>query len=513
LQIRTFLVIALAAGLFYSGVATLGLCRDILRDPGAEPASAISLGSITIALALLLACGRAVVALLLRETWLHWHERWAAAWLIGCGVGAFAWFTLMPLYAWVSPIWLLTSVMAAISAIGGWWSIGNGPRPMVRVRPATIDYRPSTIDALLAVVLTIQIVVLFVVALHTPLGWDGLFNFEMKARLAFEHTPAGQLPLEYFSDPSQSRSHPHYPLLVPFTEFWLYTWLGRVDQSAVKVLFPIFYLSLTGFVAGAVRRVAGHRSGMLAAIALGLLPPLTLIPGAASGYADVPLAAAVAGAISFALVGISAEKKDAVVLGGVLLAVAVWTKSEGLIFAIAIGFSTLAVRRGDGNLFRKDRTKKVPVTFSLAVLWWVPVVAALPWIVFQQMYGQSSGDFHPVRPGLFVENLERLPTIALLFGRELFRPGHWALLFPVFFYLLAVMVRRHRNVADDFLAAIVVGPLTAYALMYVFSAWPDMREHIGTSLSRVLVPLAPLALIFIVRQLQADSSFEVREWA
>jgi len=472
------------------------------------------MGSIATALALLLACGRGVVAMCVSETRLYWHERWAAAWLIGCGLGAFAWFAFMPLYGWVSPIWLLTVLMVAISAAAGWWSMVDGPRSMVQPRRSTMDHGPWTMDVLLAVLLSIQIVVLVVVALQTPLGWDGLFNFEVKARLAFEHTPVGQLPLDYFSDPSQRQSHPHYPLLVPFAEFWIYTWLGRVDQSAVKVLFPIFYLSLTGFVAGAVRRVADRRSGMLAAIALGLLPPLTLIPGAASGYADVPLAAAVAGAISFALVGIGAEKKDAIVLSGVLLAVAVWTKSEGLIFAVAIGLFTLAVgRKGDGNLFREDQTKKVPVPFSLAVLWWFPVVAALPWIAFQQLYGQGSGDFHSVRPGLFVENLDRLPTIVLLFARELFRPGHWALLFPVFFYLLAVMVIRRPTVADGFLAAVVLGPLTAYALMYVFSAWPDMREHIGTSLSRVLVPLAPLALIFIARQLRTDSSFEVREWA
>jgi hypothetical protein len=303
------------------------------------------------------------------------------------------------------------------------------------------------------------------------------------------------LPLAYFSDPAHKASHPQYPLLVPFTEFWLYTWLGRVDRSIIKVLFPIFYLSLIGFVVGAVRRVADRRSGMLAAIALGLLPPLTLIPGAASGYADVPLAAAVAGAISCALIGMRGEKRDVAALGSALLGVAVWTKSEGLLFAIAIALSTLALKRGR------------------VVLWWVPILAALPWIVFQQIFGQRGGDFHTVTAALLVGNVDRVPTIAVLIARELVRPGHWALIFPVFLYLLAVMVMRRWNTADGFLAAIVVVPLTVYGLMYVLSAWPDMREHIGTSLSRVMVPLAPLTLIFIVRQLQADSAFEAREWA
>jgi hypothetical protein len=357
--------------------------------------------------------------------------------------------------------------------------------------------KPRSVDVFLALVLAVQMIALFIIAFRTPLGWDGLYNFEIKARLAFEHTPAGQLPLAYFSDPAQRASHPHYPLLVPFSEFWIYTWLGRIDQSAVKVLFPVFYLCLIGFVAGAVRRIADRRAGMIAAIALGSLPPLTLIPGAASGYADVPLAAAVAGAISFALIGIARTKRDAFALSAALLAVAVWTKSEGLLFALAIGICAGALK---------------PVAASI---WSIPLLAALPWMTFQLIFGQRGGDFQSVSASAFAENLNRLPTIAVLLARELVRPGHWALLFPVFFCLLGVAVRRRASAVDALLAAIVVVPLAVYGMMYVFSAWPDMREHVGTSLSRVLVPIAPLALIFIARQLAGlkPGTTHGNEWA
>jgi hypothetical protein len=114
---------------------------------------------------------------------------------------------------------------------------------------------------------------------------------------------------------------------------------------------------------------------------------------------------------------------------------------------------------------------------------------------------------------VLAENIDRVPTIAVMLAHELVRPGHWALIFPVFLYLLGMMVMRRWSAADGFLAAIVIVPLTVYGLMYIFSAWPDMREHVGTSLSRVMVPLAPLTLLFIVRQLQAGSSFEVGKWA
>ena len=461
---------------------------------------------IAVALALLVGLGHGLVALIGRETRLFWHERWAAAWVLGCGAGALAWFVLSPLYAWVSPIVALTLLMVGVavtsraealrhrwhnpsehrwhSSSGLWWH-----------SPSGLSIAAS--EAALGLVLVTQVVALLVLALHTPLGWDGLFNFEMKARLAFEHVPAGQLPSAYFSDASRTWSHPQYPLLVPFTEFWLYSWAGRINQSAVKVIFPLFYLSLIGIVAGAARRVANRRAGVLAAIALGWLPPLTLIPGAASGYADVPLAAAVAGAGSFALIGFTAGSRNAVLLGGTLSAAAVWTKVEGLMLAVVIGLAASVVtRRRPGALL------------------WLPLVAALPWFAFQRLYGGTAGgDFLDVTPMIFLENLERVPIVASLAMRELIRPGHWALVWPAFLFLLVLMMMRKADAVDRFLAAAVLVPLTLYPLIYVFSAWPDVRTHVGTSLSRTLVPLAPLALVFIIRRLYADSSREARQWA
>jgi hypothetical protein len=405
--------------------------------------------------------------------------------MLGCGAGAFAWFTLSPFFGAVPAIVLLTGLMVAtglfciarrtVNAFGG---PGEG---------APGD-RATAVDVALAVVLVAQVAALFAAASHTQLGWDGMFNFEMKARLAFEHTPSGQLPRGYFADASRTWSHPHYPLLVPFTEFWIYSWLGRVDQTAVKVIFPMFYLSLAGAFAGAVRRIAGRRGAMLGVIALGLLPPLTLLPGAASGYADVPLAAGLAGAVLFALIGLTSGNRDTIVLGAALSAAVVWTKSEGVMLAAAIAVAGVAIGRG-----------------RAVILVWLPAAAAIPWLAFQHIYGQPGADFRPVAPLLLVA---KLPEIVAMFARELLRPGHWALIWPVFFLTTAAMAFRRSSAADRFLAAAVVIPLSVYPLVYAFSAWPDVRDHMGSSLPRIMVPLAPLALVFIIRRLHVEPPME-----
>ena len=449
-----------------------------------------------LAFALLLVVGYRLVAVLTPRTPLFWHERWSAAWMLGCGGGACAWFVLSPLYDWVPAIAVLTCLMTVVGLSGaaGWMS--------QRQRTDAAGEPAGALDIALAVVLVTQTAALFMAAWHTTLGWDGIFNFEMKARLAFEHMPSGQLPRGYFADASRAWSHPHYPLLLPFTEYWLYSWLGRIDQSVAKLIFPLFYLSLAGIFAGGVRRVAGRRVSMVGVIALGFLPPLTLISGAASGYADVPLAAGLAGAVLFTLIGLSSGNRDAIFLGAALSAAVVWTKSEGLMLAAAVAAAGLVV----------DRRRAI-------VLLWLPLTAAVPWIIFQQMYGQTAGgDFQQMTPMLIIQNAGqiagKLPTILTMFARELVRPGHWALIWPIFFCLAAsmVMALQRSNGADKFLACAIVLPLSIYPVVYAFSAWPDVRDHIGSSLSRVMVPLAPLALVFIIRRLKTGREFEAGQW-
>src|SRR5204863_1860378 len=188
-----------------------------------------------------------------------------------------------------------------------------------------------------------QFLILAAAALRTPLGWDALFNWEFKARLAFEHQPQGQLPLAYLSDASRAWSHPRYPLVVPFVEFWIYSWLGHVDQMMIKIIFPLFFYAVVGAACGAVRRLTNNAwLAAAAAVALGSLPPLAAGSGAVTGYADVPLAAAITAAGSCALMALTTPRIDMFMLAASLGVVAAWTKTEGLLLTLCLG-SAVAV--------------------------------------------------------------------------------------------------------------------------------------------------------------------------
>ena len=56
----------------------------------------------------------------------------------------------------------------------------------------------------------------------------------------------------------------------------------------------------------------------------------------------------------------------------------------------------------------------------------------------------------------------------------------------------------HKRKVQLMMAAVVIVPLFVYVSIFVFSGGPIVTEHINLSVSRLLIPLAPVALIFTV---------------
>ena len=432
---------------------------------------------LTAALATLLVFGYGLTNLLAGETPLYRIERAGIAFILGVGAASICWFLLTPLYRAVP-------ATAAVSVVA--WSVAAAAlvRKKTSLQPPAERSRQWW-ELPVAVVVVLEIVALAYAAMQTDLGFDAVFNFELKARLAFEHATRGEIPLAFFSDDSRVWSHPRYPLLVPFAEFWIYAWLGRVDQHLVKVLFPLFYVALLCVVGGAVQRLTNRGTALLAVAALGSLPPLTVIPGAISGYAEVPLAAAIAAATTCALAGVQDRRDRAFWLAGALAAVGAWTKVEGAILALCLGAAVITFAG----------RKAAP----LVVL---PLAVIVAWTIFQQTWGIPEKDFPSLSPHIALANLERLPVIARVAARELVTPGHWGLLWPSLaaVAVLGLVQRRLRDV-HVVLASVVCVPMCVYAASYLFSSWTDVEGHVRTSFVRLLVPLAPIAIIFVAAQL------------
>jgi hypothetical protein len=458
--------------------------------------SLVDVVKVVAAVSTLLAFGHGLTRWLAQETTFMWSERAGIAFLLGTGAASMLWAILMPLYAIVSPVVVLSTVAWALAGISLMRDRGpvktTASEPQGRLEaafnatgaPETSQTARVTTIALTMVVI-VEFVALIAASFGSGLGFDGIFNFEMRARIAFEHSTQGQIPLAFFSDESRMWSHLRYPLLVPFAEYWIYAWLGRVDQVVVKILFPLFYVALVCAVAGAMRRATGTVASVAAVIAIGTLPAMMVIPGATSGYAEVPLAATFAAAVGCALVAVTTGHPHTFRVCGALLAIAAWTKAEGAILALCLAASAAVVAG----------RKAIPL-FAL------PCAVIASWAAFQHLYGLPDQDFPSLSPYVAVANIDRIPTIARVVMREFLTPGHWGLLWPAFAVMCAMAIRRGnwRN-ADVIVVAAVCIPLCIYPATYLFSSWSDVDAHVSASFIRLLVPLAPPAIVFTFAQL------------
>jgi hypothetical protein len=96
----------------------------------------------------------------------------------------------------------------------------------------------NAVQVLLGLLVTGQLWFVTWLSLYkSGLGWDGLFNWEAKALIAFRHN--GAIPLRFYTS-GYEITHVAYPVYLPLLEAWIYEWLGHIDQSMIKLIGPIY---------------------------------------------------------------------------------------------------------------------------------------------------------------------------------------------------------------------------------------------------------------------------------
>lgn len=427
----------------------------------------------------LLVGGAGVALLISRDsTRLNLIEVASLAWLFGVGVvSLLLWLggTLISGFALQS---LVALFCLALGILG--WRVTKRREVQFSVpRPR------SRLEWILTAALLLELLIIFVVCLKHTLGWDGLFNWELKARYAFLNS--GILPQSYYSSPGRAFSHPEYPLAIPFTELWLYLWMGEPHQFWVKTIFPLFYIAGAFLVALLITRLTGKRwLGLLIALLLPFVPFVTASPGGVIvGYADVPLSVYYVTALGYLLCSLDRNLSYSFTIYGATLTLVPWIKSEGAILWSVLALIGLAV----GWYQHRIRSAILSILPGLLLI--------IGWRVYlHAIHAVIPSDFSRPTLQLLSVNLNRLGAIIGTAFAEITETSHWSI-----FWLLALVAIVYLLVARTFsrllLAIGVLGPVILYLLTYLFSAWPSYTAHITSSLPRLLLHVMPAAWLAI----------------
>lgn len=240
----------------------------------------------------------------------------------------------------LQPGWLPFLILAALVVL---------PARILRLRGQTVSEPSAPLDgvsAILGLVLVAGVALYALKALTEPM-WanDFVAIWGLKGKTFFAE---GRVPERLFLWKALTFTHPEYPLGIPFLYAGIAYLLGRWDDHAMALLFPLIQVATLLALFGWLRRRGATPPLALAAAAL-LSQFEPLYRGFTTGMADVPLS------LALLLFGTSlcdrVDRTDPGASRRLVLAslVCAGTKNEGLFFVAAglvvAAFSSL-FRRG-----------------------------------------------------------------------------------------------------------------------------------------------------------------------
>ena len=352
--------------------------------------------------------------------------------------------------------------------------------------------RPITrFEAVLMGLISLQVLYNLFRALIKPIAsYDAVAIYAIKAKVLFlAHGIGGDFFQglgTFFRD-----SHPDYPLFVPLSETWIYTFLGKFNDIIVKAIFPIFYLSFIFIFYTVIKRLTNKRS--VAILFTFLVATVKQFADYSTiSVADMLLGIFFAISIVYLYLWIVERKKGFLnisLLGTLCL---IWTKNEGLLLSlitVAVGLNYLATRI---KTFDKKSIKDLTVYIACII------VAFIGWSLFKQQNALVNENFNLSMISIkgFFQNINRLPAIMYEYQKHIFGFKKWNIIWIVAGFLFIKYVKDSLSGNIKYITFALLIFLTGYTLVYVFSA-VEIGFLLSTTWSRFLLHILPVAVFWM----------------
>ncbi|MEK7158295.1 MAG: hypothetical protein AAB733_01850, partial [Patescibacteria group bacterium] len=337
------------------------------------------------------------------------------------------------------------------------------------------------LDVLLFFVLMTLVGVLGFVSVQWPMNTvDSFAIWAFKARAFFLDDG---LTGTFFRYDHTLYSHWDYPLHIPLFWDWIAQWMGTFSLPLLKATNTVLFTSGIGIFWSNLRHAIGRRSALLWSIVLISIPILFKTAGM-SLEADLPLAIFFLGSGINLFRAFRANPSRAWILCGLFTGLAAWTKNEGMIWLVMISIILLI-----HGLRHRNNFPNALRAIALAVL------LALPWRLFQWSRGFASDLF--ASPVIF--HFDRAQMIIKAILRQFLLWESWGILWIlVAASMLILLIQKIRHAPRIHPAVALLGialllQALAYGLVYIITPLP-IEWHLGSSLNRILLHLAPLLL-------------------
>lgn len=402
-------------------------------------------------------------------------EKLAVGYLIGTGLLTLQMFLYSILHIRFN-LWGIVLPWVGILLIG----VGIGLVPVRRFRTPTRGVptfgKISFWEWLLAGAITLKILYIFYEALVKPVvGWDALWNFSLRAKIFYF---LGGIPLDRTNQFFLGGGMKQYPLHLPLLETFTFILQGGWNDAVMKVIFPLYFLSLLIIFYYALRREQGRLIALFFTFLLSSLP--LLVYHATIEYADFVVGVYFLAAVAYLYQFIKTKDMKVLLLSAILAALSAWAKDEGQIFYFICFLLLLTAVRFNWKYLA---TYLVPFAVLIA-----------PWIIFKQIFGLSVGNEPTFSIAGFFSGLVFHPETIPKVLEKMFLSGNWHLLFGLWVLVIIFYFKKIFATEKKYIFWSSALAMLFFIFLYVFTYnWSMVFS--GIIVNRNFLTLVPLVLL------------------
>jgi hypothetical protein len=313
-------------------------------------------------------------------------------------------------------------------------------------------------------------------------GWDAWAIWNLRARFLARAGPGFRAA---FSPEILFWAHQDYPLLLPGIVAQVFLIVGAQPlwvPAGVSYLFAALAVALFAAVAPELR---GRPWGSLGALALVTTP--CFVGFAANQQADVPVGALLLAACALIAAGIESRHPAHFAVAGFAASLLAWTKNEGTLHLLSLGFAMLAVAWAP----LRERVRAA-LYYSLAAL---PVLSLLAW--FKLAVARRNDLFSDPSAARLLDLHRWGELVAVLARRAVFFQTWGLWLIAELAVLALVLTRVPPRPSSRAVGVALALSFAATLMVYVLQPHP-LIWFVRASIDRVLIQLWPSALLATV---------------
>ncbi|MFA7676537.1 MAG: glycosyltransferase family 39 protein [Candidatus Omnitrophota bacterium] len=327
-------------------------------------------------------------------------------------------------------------------------------------------------------------------------SYDAVAHWAFKAKAIYLF---GGLPLDIFRRPAPADLifTADYPWLLPFSQAYIYNFINNFDDFVSKMIIPLFFLAcIILFYRLLKRRGLNRLHSLVFTFFLASIPQFNNY--ATIGYADLVLGFYYSFSFLYLYLWFRNGSKAFLFISGILTALAVYTKCEGMPLLL-VNFTVFLIFVFSGKPFDKRKNTKNFIIYLLLV-----VALLIPALVLKKITSVGLEN-HTINTlalsGFQFGNIKRMPMILYSYQKQFFGIKRWNILWILFFGTAICRFKKLLESDKKYLTIGISLIFAGYTAVFILS--PGPQEDLRT-VSRLFLHFLPLIVFFVAEFLIPD---------